>query len=143
MTTSTPRRFSFFRGSLLLAMILAGGCGNSSPPQSRVSGAVSVNGEALDIGTVLFMANEGYAASAELTADGTYALYCPPGRYHVAVCPPPLPDPMVSTNSDLATLEKANGKIPRIYQDVGTSGLVTEVKLGENSFDIQMDFKRR
>jgi hypothetical protein len=122
----------------VITLIMAGGCGSSSEPRSQVSGSVSVNGEVLTGGTVLFMAEEGQGASATLTSDGLYSLNCPPGRYHVAVCPPARPDPLVATNADISAYEKLNKKIPTIYQDVGTSGIIAEVKLGQNSFDIQL-----
>jgi hypothetical protein len=138
MNTSNRHTISFSALACMVALLVASGCGSSFEPRSKVSGSVSVNGEAVTAGTVLFLAEEGQGASATLTSDGLYSLNCPPGRYHVAVCPPARPDPLVATNADISAYEKLNKKIPTMYQDVGTSGIIAEVKLGQNSFDIQL-----
>ena len=133
-----------FREPILAVIVLAitlqlAGCGGSSaPPAATVSGLVTLAGKPLAAGTLLFMTDEGQAASAVLGADGAYTLHCLPGRYKVAVTPPAPLDPLASPAGSPPAATPSQPAIPKRYQDFGSSGVSLEVKAGANKFDIVM-----
>ena len=128
------------RGALLLAVVLLAGCPSSQEPATgSVSGKVTLDDAPLAAGTVLFMSDDGQAASAELQQDGTYTLQCRLGQFKVAVTPPaPKSEAEVI---DAPASDSAGVDIPPKYQDLGSSGLTTEVKEGSNTFDISLTSK--
>src|SRR5207247_5369429 len=79
---------------ILVPIVLAIGCAGSANQPAVVSGKVTLSGAPVTAGTVLFMTDDGQAASAELKSDGTYVLHAQPSRFKVAVTPPPAPDPL-------------------------------------------------
>jgi hypothetical protein len=122
---------------LLLSFLLASGCaGSSDQPSAVVSGKVSLAGAPLSAGTVLFMTDDGNAASAEIGEGGAYSAKCPPGNYKVAVSPPAAPDPLVASVASQPVAKSP--PIPKRYHDLGSSGLSVDVKAGENQFDIPL-----
>jgi hypothetical protein len=129
---------------LLAVMVLANslhfaGCeGSSTSPTATVSGLVTLAGKPLTAGTVLFITDEGQAASAELAPDGTYTLHCSPGRYKITVTPPAPLDPLSSPAGVPPPAASNQPAIPKRYQDFGGSGLSLEVKAGANKFDIAL-----
>ena len=126
-------------GIWLLAIAFLAGCSSSSEERrsGTVSGKVTLDGAALAAGTVLFMTEDGHGATADLQPDGTYTLQCRPDQYKVAVSPPPPPDPLAGGGAAPA----AAVDIPTKYHDFAKSGLTTEVKEGENTFDISLTKK--
>jgi hypothetical protein len=123
---------------LLAALLL--GCGQPADERSAVVfGKVTLGGAPLDAGAVLFMTEDGQAASENLAPDGSYTVRCRPGRYKVAVTPPPPPDPL-ATPAGAATTQTppTNRPIPKRFQELGTSGLTVDAKAGNNTFDISM-----
>jgi hypothetical protein len=124
---------------LVASIVWLAGCGGAGDQLSVVTGQVKVGATPLGGGTVVFMADDGRAGSAELTPEGRYVLRCEAGRYKVAVTPPSAPDPLASPATSQPTSPPPGGvPIPKRYQDFGTSGLSFEVKAGENQFDIAL-----
>ncbi|MBI3461769.1 MAG: hypothetical protein HY000_01735 [Planctomycetes bacterium] len=82
------------------------------------------------------MTDEGQAASAELNSDGDYVVHCRPGRFKVAVTPPPPPDPLAAPAAPSSRSSAVAQSIPQRYRDLGRSGLTIDVKEGDNRFDI-------
>lgn len=117
--------------------LLAGCTGSPAGPSAVVTGKVTLAGTPLTTGAVLFMTDDGQAATSELGSGGAYAVKCQPGHFKVAVMPPPPVDPLTVPAG--ASPPPANQpSIPKRYQDFGSSGLSFEVKAGENKFDIAL-----
>ena len=123
---------------LLFCLALLAGCSKPSDERSAVvSGKVTLAGAPLATGSVLFMTDDGHAASGELGAGGAYTVKCEPGHFKVAVTPPPPVDPLGAPAG--ATPPPANQpSIPKRYHDFGSSGLAIDVKAGDNKFDIAL-----
>jgi hypothetical protein len=120
----------------LLAVTL--GCTKHKEERSAVvTGKVTLGGAPLGAGEVLFMTEDGHAASEKLAADGSYTVKCRPDRYKVAVTPPAPPDPLGSP-AGAAPPQPDTRPIPKKYQDLGSSGLSVDVKAGANNFDIAL-----
>jgi len=122
-----------------MAMFVATlGCAKQTEERSAVvTGKVTLGGAPLEAGGVLFMTEDGHAASEKIAADGNYTVKCRPDRYKVAVTPPPPPDPLGSP-AGAAPPQPSARPIPKKYQDLGSSGLSVEVKAGDNKFDIAL-----
>jgi hypothetical protein len=110
------------------------GCGPARAPTGKVSGKVTLQGQPLSSGVVLF-SNEklGAGASAKLDPTGSYQLDAPlpVGSYQVAVQPPPPPAPHEMPQA--APPPRTN--IPAKYQDPKTSELKATVNEGSNTAD--------
>jgi hypothetical protein len=126
------------RSALGLLMAILIGCAKSADERSAViSGKVTVAGAALQSGAVLFMTDDGHAAGNDLTSDGRYSVRCRPGRYKVAVTPPPPADPLATPAGTTAPRHAPTGPaIPKRYQDLASSGLTVDARAGNNTFDI-------
>src|SRR5262245_10001224 len=121
---------------LLVAIVV--GCAKQTQERSAViMGRVTLGGAPLEAGEVLFMSEDGHAASEKIAADGSYTVKCRPDRYKVAVTPPPPPDPLGSP-AGAAPQQPSARPIPKKYQDLGSSGLSVDAKAGENKFDIAL-----
>jgi hypothetical protein len=118
-----------------LAVVLLASC-SSEEPTGSVTGKVTLDDAPVVAGTVLFLSDDGRAASAELQPDGTYTLECRLGQFKVAVAPPVPPGAEAAL--DAPESDAGGVDIPPQYQDVGSSGLTTEVKEGTNRFDISL-----
>ena len=120
--------------AILLASLLLG-CGPRAYEgrTATVSGKVSLNDAALPAGNVLFMADDGHAASAKVAEDGSYSTQARPGQYKVAVTPPELIDPLTSTDPIAPRVN-----IPARYRDVGRSELTVTLEEGENQYEIPL-----
>lgn len=129
------RDFFVSHATLALVVLLGLGC-VQQPYEGRtavVTGKVSLNDVPVSVGNILFMMEDGHAATAALGTDGTYSSQCRPGQYKVAVTPPELIDPLASAGNAASRVV-----IPTRYQDLGSSGLSVELKEGDNRFDIRM-----
>lgn len=130
-------------GSLLLGMLVTAGCSN--PTVGTVAGKVTLGGQPLAEGSVVFEDRmAGISVQAPLASDGTYTVRTydrdglPPGAYQVAVTP--------TVASDGETPLAIEGKdppppspIPAKYRSVKTSGLTATVKAGDNPpFDFDL-----
>jgi len=125
----------------LLGVGLLTGCSSKNGlSTASVSGAVTLDGRPIGGGSVLLVSEGGLGVSGDVQADGKYVLKCLPGKYFVAVSPPPPPDPLAPKPSSAPSAEV---KIPKPYQDAGTSGLLADVKDGSNSLDFSLDSKFR
>lgn len=126
---------SFLIHALFLAIALEAGCAPQAYEgrTAKVSGKVTLGDAAVSAGNVLFMMEDGHAASTVLGTDGTYSTECRPGTYKVAVTPPELVDPLAASGNSQARVS-----IPNRYQDLGTSGLTIDLKEGDNRFDIPL-----
>jgi hypothetical protein len=126
----------------LAALVLAAGCGSS---QAVVSGKVTVHGQAVTAGTVLFLGANNQTATGTLDGEGRYvAPHVPMGSVKVAVQTlrpeqvwaaaanrpknaPPLP-------SRLTNLVP----VPEKYAEPETSGLTCDVQRRQQEYNIEL-----
>ncbi|HEY0983468.1 hypothetical protein [Schlesneria sp.] len=123
---------------LLASSLLGSGC-SGSKPQSYVTGMVSLDGEPVGGGSILFIDEKGQTANAPLQEDGQYSLKCSPGSYRVAISPPPAVDPLAAKSTGQPAAPTI--KIPKAYQEVRTSGLMADVAAGTNTHEFELDSK--
>jgi hypothetical protein len=142
-----------------LASFLVTGCGDPLNRGGKVSGKVTIDGEPVTAGNVLFQSEDGkWNASGPLRGDGTYEVDEPPlGRVQIAVqtlmyrgqsaraeggnratgnpgsAGMVLPDPSVR---GLVYKE-----IPGKYEELRTSGLTHVITHGDQTFDIPLTWK--
>lgn len=139
-TTTGSRCALVWQTVVLSAVVLLAGCADEGEQRTgMVSGKVTLDDAPVSAGTLLFMADDGHGDSAELGAGGTYSLQLRPGNYKVSVSPPPMLDPMAGPEGEGGDAEA--DAIPRKYHDFGTSGLTSEVKEGDSTFDISLESK--
>ena len=130
-----------------LALLPLSGCYRKpTVPWGTVAGRVTVEGQPVNQGTVIFENREvGVSRMAELSSDGTFVQKSvdfaglPVGKYHVAV------SPLGISRGDWKPA--AQGKpenlvtqIPKRYRTIADSDLTAEVKEGKNApfeFDLQ------
>ena len=134
-----------WRGSMRRMIVVAGllpaacGCGGSATRGTgRLRGRVTHKGAPVREGTVSVYAPElGTGGSADLGAEGVFEIpeRLRPGRYGVAVLPPSEPPP---EDGAVASPAKNYGNLPLKYRDPQRSGLVIDVKRGDNTLDIDM-----
>ena len=128
----------------LMLAFLFGGCG-SQTPMGTVSGHVALDGQPLDGAMVVFEnLQTGYAASANLAADGSFAfdtasgVGLPIGQYGVAVQPGAIGSgeaPLVGEREDAPK----RIAIPARYHSSKTSLLTATVVEGDNPpFEFQL-----
>jgi len=129
------------------AMLLAAGCGRSSPDRGSVSGEVTLDGKPLEQGGILFVPIEGTKGTVAggQIVDGKYALSGEDG-------------PAVGTNRVEIRAQKKTGKmeqkplappgvmVERMVEAVpprfnSASTLKTEIEPGENQADFQVESK--
>ncbi len=133
--------------ALLLAALAALTCGCGSDA-GRVSGTVSVGGQPLSQGTVVFEdRSAGISVNATIGPNGKYTAKTydlnglPPGKYQVAVRPDRLGDgetPLVSDPSGESP--DTVSAIPEKFHSLETSGLTATVEAGANeSFDFDLE----
>lgn len=129
-----------------LLVLVAAGCGRLA----RVAGSVTMNGAPLPAGRVTFLCDGAGkpAISSEISPDGTYAIVAPPtGRARVSVQtfafrpkPPSGVDP--GTGIDYSIGWEDTGPyvpIPERYHSPQTSGLMLEIRPGDQTFDITLE----
>jgi len=160
MLNSTSSSFrTAIRGFLALACLaLVSGCGKGySGAQGTVSGTVTLNGNPVEVGTlVTFIATEGFAASGIVESGGAYTVTIPdmgskiPAlNYKIMVSAPAVGGVseegddyekyMGSVNPDAKPGGgQSAAKIPGKYSSTGTSGLSFDVKEGDNTINIEL-----
>jgi hypothetical protein len=136
----TPR----LRGILLASLLAAAGCGGSGM-ESEVSGTVTLDGQPVGPGAVVFAPLDGQSNPADgaIQMDGSYFLKTSrevglkPGDYKVSVSvfdqPEVKPGERSMTPAKLVT--------PPNYADTETSGLQYTVEPGKNTIDIELSSK--
>lgn len=116
------------------------GCGG--PHESYVAGSVTLDGEALPGGTIMFHPQAGGPlVTGTIQEDGSYKLATgataglAPGRYVVTVRSfTQIPAPGM-TPAQLEAISRAPGR----YAEAATSGFSYEIQAGANSIDIEME----
>jgi hypothetical protein len=110
------------------------GCGSGGPPSGTVSGKVTLNGQPLSDGVVVFTDSAaGVGASASLNERGIYHLpSIPVSSYDVAIQPPPAPPP------DEMPKVLPKSPIPEPFRDAETSPLKATVNQGPNTADFSL-----
>jgi hypothetical protein len=152
MFLSRTSRRVLLRVAFLSSLTMAG-CGASgglNVETGTVSGKVSLAGQPLGTGTIVFFAeNNGETAIGPLASDGTYTLKygtgfsVPAGDYRVAINEGPPPGAPIPSPEDIMKAPPAaanTSKIPAKYRDAKTSGLIAVVKPGSNS-GVDFDLK--
>lgn len=128
-----------------LALVMLWGCSRSDV--GRVTGKVTLDGQPLSQGTVVFEdAAKGISVNAELRSDGSYEARTydkaglPPGSYQVAVTPRTLGSGETPLIAGPPSAEvPPESPIPAKYRDVKTSGLtVTVVGGASKPFNIEL-----
>ncbi len=126
----------------LVLVVLSGlvGCGGGKT--APVSGRVKLkDGSDVSVlsGYSLTFESDGGKSSAvgELDRDGTFQLStfgandgAEPGKYRVAIQPPPNPDP---------DKPPSKSKLPAKYENLHSSGLTAEIKPGQNNIELELD----
>jgi hypothetical protein len=128
-------------GSCFFGLAFIAGC-DSSSQESRVSGRVTLDGDSVGPGMIVFSpaAVGGTPATGSIETDGTYSLETnhekglAAGKYKVAL--------MVREPPDFTKhpIRPPPGKslIPEKYEQAGTSGLEFEVEPGRNTINIEL-----
>jgi hypothetical protein len=128
---------------LAAGILAAAGC--SGGMESEVSGAVTLDGEPVGPGTVVFAPAEGTTNPADgaIQLDGSYFLKTSrdvglkAGKYKASVTVFDQPDVKPGERS----MTPAKLVTPQKYADPATSGLEYEVEPGKNSIDIELTSK--
>ena len=146
--------------NLLLVCALLGlmGCGPGSKSHSIVKGKVTINGQALNAGTVTFTTQDNRQGSATISADGTYTMGdAPQGDVTITVAVPQSSEreKMMGMGKDdekkvltspvggnskmpLPTMPGRAVPIPEKYSKIETSGLNYKVGKGEQTKNIEL-----
>lgn len=119
---------------ILVCLGWLGGCGSGGPPSGTVSGKVTLNGQPLSAGVVVFTNSAaGVGASASLDERGIYHLpSIPAGSYDVAIQPPPPPPP------EEMPQVRPKSPIPDPFRDPETSPLKATINQGQNTADFPL-----
>jgi hypothetical protein len=123
-----------------VVVILAGlgGCGGPREPMGDVSGKVTSGGKAATQVNVQFFRADGVpvgAAKVDPAGQFQFGRQIPAGNYGVAILP------AVEETRDGAEApgrKQLINQVPQKYWDHNTSGLIAQVKEGENSFTFEM-----
>jgi hypothetical protein len=137
--TSRFRGFGFVIGLMCLAFPLS--CSRSDF-ESRVSGRVTLDGNPIGPGSLVFVPEGGETnpANGAIQPDGSYELKTAnteglrAGKYKVSVTILDQPDVPPGERSYIV----AKSRIPSKYNDITTSGLEFEVAPGSNTIDIPL-----
>lgn len=150
-------RFSLAAGAALLALGCAG-CGNGG--LAKVSGRITVSGQPVTSGTIMFYPTTGPGAVSEIKADGSYTLTtfrqgdgAAIGNHKVAIHATSIgPSSVVEAKSvedEVRTAGSAAGGkmlvpgkvtwlVPEKYSLPGQSPLTAEVVRGQNTIDFDI-----
>jgi len=133
---------------LLTILGFSGGCTGTtdSRPSVEISGTVTLNGSALQAGSIQFTSPKtGESAYSNLDASGHYSLSFPKAdvgsEYEITV------GPAVSENQDALSMaekpqQKIKSLIPKKYFDRSSSGLTAKIEqTGKNEFNFDLKSK--
>lgn len=138
---------------LLLAAVVCAGC-DSGPQMAPVEGRVTLDGEPLKFGTVMFQHEKGgQPAKGEIQPDGSFVLstFRPEdgavvGNQKVRISCFSSEDPAIKAQGGPQGDSLGQLLIPQKYAAFGTSGLRVEVKPDGNepfAFELESGKKRR
>jgi hypothetical protein len=109
------------------------GCGDGRPTRVPVAGVISIDGEPLTAGSIMFVTDAGRPAGGSIDSEGRFALTCyepgdgaMPGHYRVKIT-------AVESINDRSNRWLA----PKKYADEKTSGI--EVDVTEPVDDLKID----
>jgi hypothetical protein len=131
-------------GTLCLALLPLGGCGDQAKPDLMVRGQVLYRGDPVAGGLIVFAPNaergsDGPILMATLQDDGSFTLPGPDGRpvpagwYRIAIAPKP-------GSVDPPTPGRPYPGLPGKYRNPGLSGLEREIKPGmDNVIALDLD----
>lgn len=135
-------------GGLIPALFALAGCGGSG--LATVKGKVTVNGQPVSEGRVVFRSADGKnTVIAKIAADGSYrALDVPQEAMNVTVAgltkferskiQHGVKGKRTSESKARAAALESSPKIPEKYQDPNTSGLTFTAKSGTNTYNIEI-----
>jgi len=91
------------------------------PPRHPISGKITLDGKPLNKGTLQFFhtVEVTWTPYETIRSDGTFSSKMPVGSYHVVI-------------------DKSDPEVPEKYRTPGRSGLMIEIKEGENTFDFDL-----
>ena len=131
-----------------LVILLAAGCGASTPPDGEVSGTVSYRGQPVRGGIITFVSDRGVQTSAVIDPIGHYQMKAPSGAMKVTVnnlmlrkgqadARLRLKQP-AGTTTDGPTVNGTYVPIPQKYLSAEQSGLAWTVRPGTQTYDIPL-----
>ena len=130
-------------GLLAIALFLFPGC---SKQVSKVSGRVTVKGEPIVAGRIVFIAEDGRLDSAQIL-DGAYLVSrAPIGNVKITITgtPPASNKPRVGAGKPERFVKPETGPnkkfvdVPKKYSDEKTTDLTYEVKSGKQEYNIDL-----
>jgi hypothetical protein len=144
MTSVADRRQRFCSFAVIVLMIALAGCSDSGM-ESEVTGTVTLDGQPVGPGAVVFAPVEGQTNPADgaIQLDGSYFLKTSrevglkPGTYKVSVSVFDQPEVQPGERSNVP----AKLVTPQKYADTETSGLQFTVEPGKNDIDIELTSK--
>jgi hypothetical protein len=122
--------------SLLMVMTITAGCGRSP---ASVTGSVTIDGTPVTSGRVVFHKDGQAPAIANIKEDGTFELAIAnskgiqPGHYRVTVASYEIGTPARPGDPPPAKLTT-----PRLYMDVGTTPLASDIGTGRNEIALKL-----
>lgn len=132
--------------AVTLSVAVSGCSGEPHVSTAPVQGKVTYDGKPVEKGEVLFVSETGFAASAALDSEGRYALASqygrgiPPGKYKVAISPPPAKQ-VPGSDPPAALSAKDFPDIPKKYWTTDGSGLTASVTQQSKDFDFELKEK--
>jgi hypothetical protein len=160
MAAIAARRFTLIRGigarsgRLLvvgaLTLLMSLGCGGDGLPRADVSGKVTVAGQPVTGGVIVFTPERGPQATSPLSPNGAFRLTTPGhgsgavvGRHRISITPlydqTPLADYDENSGNPPPQLEmRLRPSLPATYFSPQTSGLTAEVSSGENDINVAL-----
>lgn len=121
-----------------IALFTACGCPSSGPDVElgKVTGTVTLDGNKLNAGRVIFFNVSGYSETADIKPDGRYEVQTAVGETDVFINhrEPDIQPPEGRPGMPMP----GKNLVPDKYSDSKTSGLKLTVNKGDNAFDIEM-----
>ena len=121
----------------LLALTFLSGCGDGRPARVPISGQVTIDGQPLAFGSVLFKPASGRSAGGALDKNGRYVLTCfepgdgaMTGDYQVGI-----------TGYEAIGETAVRWHAPKKYQDPATSGLTATVEGPRDDLNFELSWE--
>lgn len=140
----SPARFGHGSAVLLLAAAYLVGCSDGRLATGRVSGSVTVDGEPLAAGKIVFKA-EGTRMAIGRIEDGqilevtTYQAGdgAPVGAQRIEI-QPAIDENLAMKNPAAVAAQMRRSPVAMKYRRVQTSGLTAEIERGDNEVDLKL-----